>query len=276
VSLLWRDRLGVALFPDRLLLARVGRGMRARLKHKEMMTLVPAEPGTPLWQPAVDALAGKVAAGALSGTEASVVLSSFFVHYTLVPWSDALGSEEEEIAFVRHCFARIYGDQASGWTLKLSRSAPGKAQLACGVETALIDALNKAMKPAGRTYCSLQPHLMVSFNRWRARLGERPMWFVAAEPGLLSLALLRDGQWQSVRTVKVGADWLKQLPGVLTREECLVDSTADCNDVLLFAPDGPEPIMLEGGKWRIKNLLPTLLPGMAAGVDAPFSIAVGV
>ena len=31
--------------------------------------------------------------------------------------------------------------------------------------------------------------------------------------------------------------------------------------------------MLEAGKWRINTLLPTLLPKMAAGVDAPFSIA---
>ncbi|HSQ05257.1 MAG TPA: hypothetical protein VLN59_14535, partial [Burkholderiales bacterium] len=162
------------------------------------------------------------------------------------------------------------------WTLKLNRSLPGKPRLACAVETMLVEALNRTMAPLGRSYRSLQPHLMASFNRWRARLGDEPMWFVVAEPGLLSVALLHEGHWHSVRNVKVGADWLEQLPGVLSREECLVDSPADCNDVVLFAPDGPEQMRLDGGKWRIRNLLPTLLPGMAAGVDAPFSIAVGV
>jgi len=276
VSPLWRDRVGVALFPDRLVLARVSCGVRARLKAKEAIVFTPAESGTRAWQPAVDALAAKVASGALSGAEVSVVLSSLFVHYTLVPWSDALGSEEEETAFVRHCFARIYGDQAEGWTLKLSRSIPGKPRLACAVETMLMDALNTTMTPLGRGYRSLQPHLMASFNRWRARLDNEPVWFVAAEPGLLSIALLRDGHWHSVRTVSVGADWLKQLPGVLNREECIVDCSADCNEVVLFAPEGPEQMVLDTGKWRISNLVPTLLPGMAAGVDAPFSIVVGV
>jgi hypothetical protein len=116
---------------------------------------------------------------------------------------------------------------------------------------------------------------MASFNRWRALLGGRPGWFVVAEPGLLSVALLGGGQWHSVRTLKVGADWTQELPGVLSREECLVDGPTQSDEVLLFAPDAAQPLMLETGKWRIKTLLPTLLPGMAAGADAPFSIALG-
>jgi hypothetical protein len=45
--------------------------------------------------------------------------------------------------------------------------------------------------------------------------------------------------------------------------------------VLLFAPDGPDPLVLDSGRWRITSLLPALLPGMAAGTDAPFSVALG-
>ena len=110
---------------------------------------------------------------------------------------------------------------------------------------------------------------------WYSLPGRRPAWLVVAEPGLLCLALLQDGCWQSVRTIKVGADWIRELPGVLAREECLVDSPTQCDEVLLFAPDAEQPLMLEAGKWRIKTLLPTLLPNMAVGVDAPFSIALG-
>jgi hypothetical protein len=116
---------------------------------------------------------------------------------------------------------------------------------------------------------------MASFNRWRTRLAKRPGWFVVAEPGLLSLAMLCDGQWHSVRTLKVGPDWAQELPGVLSREEYMVGSHTPCDDVMLFAPDAAQPLMLEPGKWRINALLPTLLPGMAAGADTPFSIALG-
>jgi hypothetical protein len=276
VSLSWRDELGVVLHAQRLVLARASGGWRPRLKRKEIIALEPAAPGMPAWQPALEALAGEVERGAFAGADVSVVLSSGLVRYAVVPHSGALAGEQEQLAFARHCFARIYGAEADAWALRLSDAQPRKPRLACAVDQALIEALDRVLAPLGARYRSLQPHLMASFNRWRARLGERPGWFVVAEPGLLCLALLRRGQWLSVRTVKAGPDWPGELPGVLTREECLVDSPEACDEVLLFAPDDPEPVIAQPGKWRISRLLPTLLPGMAAGVDAPFSVALGL
>ena len=275
MSPLWPDQLGVALFPERLVLARASGGLRRRLLHKEIVPFAPSEPGMPAWQPAVDALAAKVADGALANADVTLVLSNRFVHYAVVPWSESLGSKEEELAFARHRFARVHGSEAEAWEIRMCSTKPRKSALACAVEQSLIDALSTRMGPLARRYRSLQPHLMASFNRWRARLGERAAWLVVAEPGLLCLALLQDGCWQSVRTLKAGADWIRELPGVLAREECLVDSAAQCDEVFLFAPDTEQPLMLEAGKWRISTLLPTLLPSMAAGADAPFSIALG-
>jgi hypothetical protein len=270
-----RDKLGVALFPDRLIIARVSQGWHARLKHKEIVTFAPAPPDAPQWQPALDALAGKVRAGVLSGADVTLVLSNHFVHYALVPWSELLSSEEEQLAFARHRYTRVHGSAAEGWLLKLSQTGPRQPRLACGVDGALIEALNKVMAPVGNRYRSLQPHLMASFNRWRTRLGVRPGWFVVAEPGLLCLALLQDGQWQSVRTIKTGADWAGELPGLLAREQCMVDSQTECNEVSVFAPGLPVAAPLASADWKIENLQPKLLPDMAAGVDAPFAIAVG-
>ena len=275
MSPLWADQLGIALFPERLVIARASGGFRRRLVHKEIVAFAPSEPGMPPWQSAVDALAAKVAAGALAKSDVTLVLSNHFVHYAIVPWSDSLGSKEEELAFARHCFARVHGSEADNWEIKLGSAKPGKPRLACAIEQPLIEAVNTCMRPLASHYRSLQPHLMASFNRWRARLGGRPAWLVVAEPGMLCLALLQDGCWQNVRTIKAGADWIKELPVVLAREECLVDSPTQCDEVLLFAPDAAQPLMLEAGKWHIKTLLPTLFSGMVAGVDAPYSIALG-
>jgi hypothetical protein len=216
-----------------------------------------------------------VAAGALAKADVNLVLSNRFVHYAVVPWSDTLDSNEEEQAFARHCFARIYGSEADDWGIKLSSANSRKPRLACAVEQTLIDALTTCMRPLGGRYRSLQPHLMASFNRVRARLGDEPAWLVVAEPGLLCLALLQEGRWQSVRTLKVGPDWVNELHGLLAREECLVDSQTECGRVLVFAPDSPQMVMPQAGKWQVENLLPGLLPGMIPGVDAPFSIALG-
>lgn len=276
IALPWAsDELGVALFPDRLIIARVGGGWRRQLKHKEIIALAPAPPDAPRWQPALEALAGKVLGGELAGAEVTLVLSNHFVHYALVPWSELLKSEEEQLAFARQRFVRVHGSAAEGWLLSLSQAGPRQSRLACGAPQALIDALNAVMAPVGSRYRSLQPHLMASFNRCRARLGVRPGWYVVAEPGLLCIALLHDGQWHSVRTMKIGPDWPIELSGVLARERCLVDSQTECDHVSVFAPDLPASAALERDDWKIENLLPALLPGMAAGVDAPFAIVVG-
>ena len=269
-----RDKLGVALFPDRLIIARVG-GWRRQLKHKEIIEFAPADAGAASWRPALDALAGQVRAGAFAAADVTVVLSSHFVRYVLVPWSDVLSGEEEQLAFARHRFSRVYGSAADGWALKVSDANPRQPRLASGVEQGLIDALNEAMAPVGGRYRSLQPHLMASFNRWHAQLGVRPGWFVVAERGLLCLTLLQDGQWQSVRTIKVGADWQAELAGALDREQCLVDSQTECHQVMLFAPDGPAAAPSTTGRWQIELLRPGLPLGMVASGDARFSIVIG-
>src|SRR5262252_4920066 len=88
-----RDELGVALFPDQLVITRVG-GWRRQPLQKEIIGLAPAADDAPRWKPALEVLAAKVFAGELSGADVTVVLSNHFVHYVLVPWSDALSKEE--------------------------------------------------------------------------------------------------------------------------------------------------------------------------------------
>ena len=122
-----RDELGVALFPDRLIIARVGGGRHRQLKHKEIIALAPAPPAAPPWRPALEALAGKVLAGALAGADVTLVLSNHFVHYALVPWSKLLKTEEEQFAFARHRFTRVHGSAAEGWLLRLSEASPRQA-----------------------------------------------------------------------------------------------------------------------------------------------------
>jgi hypothetical protein len=269
------DELGVALFPERLIMTRVGGAWRRRCKHKEIVEFAPAAAEVPRWQPALEALAHKVMEGALAGAQVTVVLSNHFVHYVLVPWNALLTSEEDQLAFARQRFTGVHGGAAESWALRLSRAGPRQSRLACGVPRTLVDALDEVMAPLGERFLSLQPYLMASFNRWRARIGLQPSWFVAAEPGLACLALLQDGQWQSVRTFRIGSSWPTQLPRVLAREQLLVDGQTDCDRVLVFAPELPVVEAPESEAWQIENLQPALAPDMSDGSDARFAIAVG-
>jgi hypothetical protein len=272
---LFADRFGIALFPDRLVLTRISGGLRRKVRQAETLALAPAAEGSANWQPAVDALAGLLAAGALEHAELTLVLSNHFVRYVLVPWSDALGSREEEEAFARHCFARVYGSQAETWALKLGHADPAQGRLACAVEQALIDALAHTLAPLKGRYRSLQPYLMVSFNRVRAALGALPAWLVVAEPGLLCLGLLHQSQWKSVVTLKVGADWEKELPGLIAREECLVDCDSACERVLVVAPDTASAKFPQTDNRRFESLMPGTIPRLSAALDASYRIALG-
>jgi hypothetical protein len=216
---LWRERVELGIYPDRLVLVRA--------KGEQTYAVAPAEPQTPRWRPALDTLAGLEV---LSKADVTVLLSSFFVRFTLVPLNQTLTSAGERLAFARHCLARIHGPAVEAWTVRLS------GEVACGVEGGLVEGLRAALGLRANRLRSLQPRLMASFNRYRRKLGEQAAWFVDVEPGLASVALLQNERWQSLRSVKLGPSWQDELPGLIAREACLVDSPADCPSVIHASP----------------------------------------
>lgn len=267
------DAIGVAVFPDRLLLARVAGGWRHPRIHREVIDLAPVPAGAPAWQAALDALAARVADGTLAGAQVSIVLSSHFVHYALVPWNTLLKSEAEQLAYARQRFVRIYGEAAQAWDLRLSRSGARQSRVACAIAPALRVALDEVMAPLGRRYVSLQPHLMASFNRWHRHLGAQSRWLAVVEPGLVCLALLRQGQWQSVRTMRLGPDGFGQLSELLARERCLVENCDDADLVSVLAAALPAAQALESGPWTVENLKPVVPHRMTPRTDVALAAA---
>lgn len=251
----WRpDSVALGLFPDRLVLARAGGGWRHPLLQRQEWALPAPAAGAPTWQPAVDALAARLAEGGLARARVSLVLSSHFVHYTLVPWSTLLRSEAEQQAYARERFIRIHGPAAQGWDLRLSRSPAGQSRVACAVAPALHEALKRVMAPIGRRYVSLQPHLMASFNRWHRQLEGRARWLAVHEPGLLCLALLQGGQWRSVRALKLRAPEAGHLAAILQRERQLGDHPHDSDVVALDAAPASFGAALAQGPWTVEPL----------------------
>jgi len=275
VSLLSPERVDVALFANRVLLTRSSSGLRRRLLHKEIVSVPAPAPDAQAWQGALDALGGLLAAGKLAKASLKLILSNQFVHYLVVPWRDELRSAQAQDAYVRHCFERIHGSHAGSWEIRLCSAKPGQPRLACAIDTALLTALQTLLRPLGARYRSLQPHLMASFNPWHARLGRQPSWLLVAEPGILCLALLQDGAWHSIHSLKVGPQWTEELAPLLAREEYLVESHTPCHEVLLLAPGAPQPLPSTAGKWRIHAPNLAAPRGMNTHIDALFPSAPG-
>jgi len=132
----------------------------------------------------------------------TIELSSHFVRYALVPWSDALATPAEEEVYVRHHFAKIHGDRAKDWAVRASEAGPGEPRLASAVDKALVEDLKKAFEGKKARLVSIQPALMRRFNVARNRLPKDGAWLVIAEAERACIALHGGRQWRAVQNAK--------------------------------------------------------------------------
>jgi hypothetical protein len=148
----------------------------------------------------------------------TVVLSSHFVRYALVAWSDALGTPQEEENYLRHHFAKVHGERAKPWLLRASEGPRGTPRLASAVDAKLIDEIKRCFPKGGKAkLVSVQPALMHVFNSSRKALPAAGAWLVIAEPERACVALHSAGAFRSVQNGK--GEWRT----LLERERHRVD-----------------------------------------------------
>jgi hypothetical protein len=156
-----------------------------------------------------------------------VVLSNHLVRYAVLPWSSALSSEDEWLAYARHAFTATYGSDVAGWRIRLCESGRRKTRVACAADAVLLDSLAGVERVV-----SIQPHLMAAFNARRGEFGKEPGWFVLHEPGRLTLGLVAEGEWKLLRNRRAREDWRESLDDLLHRETA-ASGEAACGRIVL-------------------------------------------
>lgn len=263
MSPLLHDELRIVLGPDQVVLARIGRdltrrGLRRRVMAKTVADCAAVAGGEAPWDAAIKMLEANLPALAERRTFATVILSNHFMRYVVVPWSEALIDEAEEMAFARHCFRQVYGDAAESWELRQSLEPAGAQKLASAVDSRLLAVLRALFEQAGVRLKSVQPYLMAVYNNCRASLHSRSAWLALYEPGCLCLAQLQQGRWSSVRTMRIGSDWHESLTLILEREACLAESCTVPEAVFLWAPELGNAALPASGRWQINSLQPVV------------------
>ncbi len=231
-----RHRIRVGLAPERIVLAGYSGGMRPSLARAEALCVEPRA-GAARWQAAVDALPALLAQ---PGCSVTVILSSQLVRYAVLPWNAALKGEDEWLAYARHRLQSVHGAAIEDWDFRVCATAPHGPRLVSATDRALLDALEAAVGAAGGTLESVQPYLMAAFNRAAPIPGDTSFWLVIEEPGRLTLALIQDGSWRSVRSRRVDARWRHELPAILERESAALGLEQPCTEVALHAEALPE------------------------------------
>lgn len=276
MSLLRTKTLQVELAPDQVSLIHTERRLTLRgvrtTRSNERLAAMGGEDAAP-WRGAVQALETALPAHAGRPSHVRVILSSRLVRYVLVPWSDALSDAEEEAAFARHCFDRTYGEAAAQWDVRVSGERDGVPMLASAVDAALPGALREVFAAAGVRLDSIQPNLMAVYNDYRRRLQGRHAWLALLEPGSLCLALLHQGRWVRVRSMRIGSAWRAELALILEREAYLTGPEAAARDVFVGASGLGDVKLPENDGWQFHLLAPGRRHGAAPADAGRFLVA---
>lgn len=175
------------------------------------------------WQPSVQALAGWLAQHPGRRFELHVVLSDRFVRYQLLPWRAGVGGKAEWQAYAGHRFREVFGELATGWTIRMAPTPPGDAAMATAIDTALIEALH-ALSVRPPRLASLQPRFVAAYNGWRHKLKGKACWFASLEKERACVALIERGLWRTVRNESGTESSPQGLPALLRRLELSMEA----------------------------------------------------
>lgn len=208
MSPLWRDEIGLLIAPRRVLFNRMRRGLRPQCTADACITV---EDGSFTdWTPTLAALRTQLLESSWRDANVRAVIADHWVRYAAVPWSREVRGESERLVHARHVLAHVYGDVFEDWTIVLSESVPGSAQIASAMPTALLDQLRGVVEASRSRLLSVEPQLVVAFNIWRSRLPQSG-WFVSIDDGSLAAARLTPSGWDQVRSVRIGSNWSAEL-----------------------------------------------------------------
>lgn len=273
MSRLWPDRLLVSLAPGAVALARVAGGLRPRLLDKHALDCDPAF-GAESWQGAVAALGSAVKALRGERLRVTVVLSNDFVRYAIVPFDAGAASPEEELALARFYFAKVHGERANGWDIRVGPAPRGAPRLASAVDAGLIEAVRGHFPRRGKMrLLSVQPYLMSAFNLW-GRDVSQDSWLLLVESHRACCARLDSrGGWQAVQTARGEFPTAGEWAALLDREGLRTGAPAAANTVLVHAPAARGPARSDAQPWKFINLALPALDGYLPLADGRLAMA---
>ncbi len=271
------ERLLISIYPTRVVSARVEGGWRTRVVDKRVVETATssslesanaAQGGSgdrgsdrPIWEPALAALGRLVADLAAPRVPATVVVSSRFVRYAIVPWRDNVISAQEQQEFARHCMRGIYGDAAAGWEIRLSSGGFGRNALACAADAAMLAEIEKTLIGSDIPVVSIQPNFMTACNRFRRELRrEGDACVVVLEPGRVALGIFDRTGWRTLIARRVGRLSTEEVVTVVAQElkAAMMEGLPECLFVAAAGPTASSFFRTRTRDWLVRN--PSRMP----------------
>ncbi|MFO1318358.1 MAG: hypothetical protein U1F52_01970 [Burkholderiales bacterium] len=239
----WRDPLLVSLGPARVRLARVPRMPGARTPS---WSDVPVEAGAT----AVDALATALQDRRWHGTDAHVGLHARYVRWMLLPFNDAIATDDEWLAFARVEFDAVHGERARGWNLQVLSPRYGLPTPACAVDVSLMDDVTRVCEAAGVRVVRFAPAFSTALESQRPRMGGPVSAFALIQSDRFTLAVAAAGAWCALESGRIGDRPADALEAALARADA--GRFAGASRRLWVQFDGPPaPMPSRLGDWDV-------------------------
>jgi hypothetical protein len=251
VSPSWRKRIVVGLAPDQVTVLRFSRGLRPALEEAIISPVANPEPGQ--WQTAVKVLTTLLGNPAWGNADVDLVMSNHFVRYALVPGNRALKKDEERLAFAGILFEQQYGPLSRDWELKLGNTKAAMATLASGIPRLLLTALREGIAQQGRLR-SLRPLLMNAFNIGCRALNQQEACLAIVETGRITLAWMKNDQWQNVSSRATNVENPNALSQLLA-EDAALHGLNNSGTLLMCDLTGAAQLR-PGSAWVVQPMTP--------------------
>lgn len=271
----WRDRVQVALCPDRIILTRLAWGMPSSLVSKHIVSCANGRQDID-WRPAMAVLRAAMDEPQWQGADVTIVLSNHFVHYLLVPWNEKLVTDDEWRAMVLYSFQQVFGDAADPWELRWSVGGFGRPILASAVDPDLLLELRNIMQGSGVKLYSIQPYLMAAFNHWRSKISSRHGAFLLKEPGRVCLACFHEGKWSGLAFERLQEASSQTLSETVQRLLLVAGSEGLPKEIYAFVADGGEEALAPVDGIPIRPLQLAAPGGFSPSADLAYAMALTV
>ena len=190
-----------------------------------------------------------------NNTVCTVVLSSDFVRYLVLPAQPFAMSESEKTAYIQAAYRDIYGAVTDGWHIKCDDAAPNQNMLAVAVDAQLMTALSQLATQYLFKLKSVQPQLMAAFNGVMPQISRKNGYLVLIEQTKLMLMRLQNGQCQQLRTLAFSGDWQLDLQQAIQRESALNEEiTIADKQLYIYAPAQKNALINDIKGWNVKKI----------------------
>lgn len=251
LSRLVATRLTIALSSDGIALVQ-----QARFKKTFVQQKFIANTQTTDWQSLVQQLDAALSQLKLaSNTLCTIVLSSDFVRYLMLPAQQFAMSKAEKNAYIQAAYRDIYGAAADGWLIKCDDAAPNDNMLAVAVDEQLMVALSQLAAQHKLKIRSVQPYLMAAFNGLVPQMARKNGYLALLEQSKLLLIRLHNGKCQHLRTIAFHHDWQLDLQQAIQRESALNESdVASEKHLFIYAPTQKNTAIDAMQGWKIQKI----------------------